>query len=194
MDGKKLTDRFYPVLLRSEVDNSPVEGVVFGDVTAHFSFEGAVGTSGLQLLTILTADWKEPFTPADIKKGLYWLQMGLTEWASIGTHQVIVEVPGATRYIFFVEVTALTPDESAFTAADRLVLNAIFTHTSLIPLTSGPLLTKAEFIDIGYEKLITGLTVDNTKIVVYKIGTGTNQKTVTVTRNNEGVTISEVVT
>ena len=103
-EGKRLSDRWYPVKLVDSVNlNTPVLGVVFGGVTVGYGFEGAVAEVAM---AVLVGDWAEQGS------GNYWLRMGLAEFANFGRYMVRVSptVPNAFAIrTFIVEVKNQMP-------------------------------------------------------------------------------------
>jgi len=57
LEGKKDTDRWFPVILTNDTDfKTAVTSKVFGDVTCKYSFEAA---TSLTTYAVATEDWKE---------------------------------------------------------------------------------------------------------------------------------------
>ncbi len=97
-EGKKNTDKWFPVVLTDDTDFKTEEtGVAFGDVTVKFSAEGA---TSLSTYTVATAEWKET------AEGKYWLLIGASEFTAEGKYEVSVKITagGAITYNFTVEV------------------------------------------------------------------------------------------
>ena len=95
-EGKKNTDKWFPVKLVDDTDFKTAEtGKVFGDVTAKYAAEGA---TSLTTYTVATADWKEA------GNGLYWLNIGASEFTAEGKYEVNVTCSGCLAFDFIVEV------------------------------------------------------------------------------------------
>jgi hypothetical protein len=96
-EGKKSTDKWYPVRLLDAGDSTfPRTGVVVGSVTVTYGFESAVAETPY---AIIAADWKEQ------GNGNYWLNMGAGEFTQQGKYTVKVRAyPIANDWIFYVEV------------------------------------------------------------------------------------------
>ncbi len=96
LEGKKNTDRWFPVILTDESDfKTALTGKVFGDVACKFSFEAA---SSQNTHTVTTNEW------AEAGEGTYWLKIGASEFTSEGKYEVSVTVSGALVFNFAVEV------------------------------------------------------------------------------------------
>ncbi len=96
LEGKKDTDRWFPVILTDESDfMSAITGKAYGDVTCKFSFEAA---SSQSTHTVTTDEWREA------GEGTYWLKIGASEFTSEGKYEVSVTVSGALVFNFAVEV------------------------------------------------------------------------------------------
>ena len=99
-EGKKATDKWYPVRLVDAIDCvSPKAGKVFGDITCKYGYEGATEEA---THTVTTAEWREQ------GDGNYWLLMGAGEFASEGKYIGKVECAGCRDENFCVEVRDLT--------------------------------------------------------------------------------------
>jgi len=100
MEGKKSTDKWFPVILVDENNyKTPETGKAFGDITVKYSYEAATSAT---TATITVSDWTE------VGEGNYWVQLGNPEFANEGKYQVEVQCTGCYTYRFPVEVTDKT--------------------------------------------------------------------------------------
>ena len=105
LEGKKDTDKWFPVILTDDTDFKTAEtGKAFGDVTCKYSYEAAVA---LTAYNVTADDWKEA------GEGKYWLRIGASEFTSIGKYEVSVMVVGCLVFNFAVEVKTKTETEAA---------------------------------------------------------------------------------
>ncbi len=95
-EGKKNTDRWFPVRMTDSVDLVTAETAITSGTTAiTYGFEAATGGT---VYADAAADWKEQGL------GNYWLRMGAGEFASEGKYLVNVAATGCATYTFCVEV------------------------------------------------------------------------------------------
>jgi len=96
-DGKKNTDKWFPVLLVDDTDmKTPETGIAFGSVTAKYEYEAATSQS---TYSVTTDDWKES------GNGEYWLRIGASEFTVVGKYFISVAASGCLTHRFVVEVT-----------------------------------------------------------------------------------------
>lgn len=104
LEGKKDTDKWFPVILTDDGDFKTAKtGKFFGDVTCKYSYEAAVA---LSTHTVTTDEWKE------VGEGKYWLRIGASEFTSEGKYEVSVAVAGCLTFNFPVEVRDKTVAEN----------------------------------------------------------------------------------
>lgn len=104
LEGKKGTDKWFPVILTDDSDFKTAEtGKAFGDVTCKYSYEAA---TGLSTHTVTTDEWKEA------GEGKYWLRIGASEFTSEGKYEVSITVAGCLTFNFPVEVRDKTVAEN----------------------------------------------------------------------------------
>lgn len=101
-EGKLDTDGWYPVVILASADGSAMTGVVFGDVTCKYAYEAA---ESLTTYSVTTNDWKES------GEGLYWLNIGASEFDALGRYAISISVTDAVVYRFPVQVTTNTTEE-----------------------------------------------------------------------------------
>lgn len=104
-EGKKNTDKWYPVRIMDSVDMAfPRTGVAVGSVTVTYGFESAVAETAY---AIVAGDWKEQ------GNGNYWLNIGASEFTQNGKYTVKVRTyPISNDIIFYVEVKNFMTAES----------------------------------------------------------------------------------
>ncbi len=112
LEGKKATDRWYPVMLASS-NGAAVTGILATQVTAYWATAGATAPN---TYTVATTTWREE------GGGLYWLSVGSDEWATEGGYSLQVKATGADTFLAYLEVR------------DRLVSE---TDDDVISLTTG---------------------------------------------------------
>lgn len=112
LEGKKATDRWYPVMLASS-DGTAVTGILSTQATAYWATAGATVPN---TYTLGTDTWREE------GNGLYWLSVGSDEWATQGGYSLQVKAAGAETFLAYVE------------ARDRLLTE---TDDDVISLVSG---------------------------------------------------------
>jgi len=95
MECKKLTDTWFPLIFTDSTDfYSPKLGLATGDIQVNFTYGGDTNLSGYYPSA---AQFKESGS------GVYWLQMGASEFLDEGNYQVSVYGTGIINYNFPVE-------------------------------------------------------------------------------------------
>lgn len=100
-EGKVSTDKWFPMLL---VDGSNVGQTAkgTGDITVKYSYEAA---TSLTTYSPGASDWKEA------GEGVYWLQIGASEFTSAGKYKLLVACAGCVTYRQDIEVKSYTENE-----------------------------------------------------------------------------------
>lgn len=100
-EGKKSTDRYFPVYLASS-NGEPVTGLLPTEATVQYATAGA---ATLNPYTLDTENWIE------LGEGFYSLQIGASEFASEGGYPLLVMGTGADTVAAYVEVRDRLPAE-----------------------------------------------------------------------------------
>jgi hypothetical protein len=104
MEGKKDTDKWFPLRLLDSTDGKTGETAkAFGDVTVQYSFEAA--TSWSAYATDVN-NWKET------GNGGYWLSIGASEFTSEGKYMVKITCAGCLDVFLSIEVADRTQAEN----------------------------------------------------------------------------------
>ncbi|MDD5651336.1 MAG: hypothetical protein PHF86_13135 [Candidatus Nanoarchaeia archaeon] len=103
MEGKKNTDKWFPVVLLDDTDGkTPELTITYSDIVCDYCYEAAASIS---VYSVTSADWKESGI------GLYWLNIGAGEFTNNGKYEVSVSAAVARTYRFWVEVVNKTSVE-----------------------------------------------------------------------------------
>ncbi len=92
-EGKKATDRWFPVLLQT--NGVAVSGITYTQGTIYWATAGATVPN---TYTLDTDNWREQ------GGGLYWVALGSDEWATQGGYSLQVKAAGAETFAAYVEV------------------------------------------------------------------------------------------
>lgn len=97
LEGKKSADAWYPVVLVDATDGFTAEtGLEAG--TGATAYYAAAGATSWSIYTIGTADWRETGS------GVYWLNIGASEFAAEGRVMLQVRATGSRDYLAIVQV------------------------------------------------------------------------------------------
>jgi len=103
MEGKKNTDKWFPVVLLDDTDGkTPELTVVYSDIVCNYCYEADTSISAY---SVTSADWKESGV------GIYWLNIGESEFTNTGKYEVSVSAAVARTYRYWVEVVNKTSVE-----------------------------------------------------------------------------------
>lgn len=100
MEGKLNNNSWFPIILMDNISGKmPKLGLTTGDITTNYSYQGDTSLS-----TYYPSDAQFKSTGS----GIYWLQMGSSEFTNEGVYQVSVYGTGCLTYNFPVECRAYT--------------------------------------------------------------------------------------
>lgn len=102
-EGKKNTDKWFPVVLLDDTDfKTPETGIAYTDITVKYHTEAATSQS---TYSVASGNW------AEAGEGQYWLQIGASEFTAENKYEVSVSATGCLTHRFAVEVNDKTKSE-----------------------------------------------------------------------------------